>query len=49
MNFISRILSFVRRHKMAFLVTIVVYVIAIVLLILFSSGPQNEPFIYQIR
>ena len=49
MNFISRVMGFVRRHKKALLVAITVYVLAIVFLIFFSSGPQNEPFIYQIR
>lgn len=49
MSLISRAMGFARRHKVAFVVAIGVYVLAIALLILFSSGPQNEPFIYQIR
>lgn len=49
MKWIAWITGFVRRHKVAFLVATLVYVVAIAFLIFFSTGPQNEPFIYQIH
>lgn len=49
MNPISRMMGFSQRHKVAFLIAMAVYVLAILFLVLFSSGPQNEPFVYQIR
>ena len=41
--------DFVVRHKRGFLIALLVYVAAIVLLVVLSSGPQQEPFLYQIN
>ena len=45
----QRAREFLVRHKRAFWIALVVYVVAIVLLIVLSRGPQTEPFLYQIN
>ncbi len=45
----SQVVGFVVRHRVSFLVASVIYVLVILLLIALSSGPQNEPFLYQVR
>lgn len=48
MSIKDRILGFVVRYKWALIIAALAYVLAIVFLMLFSSGPQNEPFQYQV-
>ena len=40
--------GFWKRYRRYFLISIVVYVLLMVFLLLFASGGQDEPFLYQI-
>lgn len=41
--------GFLARHRRVFLIAAAIYVLVIALLLLLSSGPQNDPFLYQIN
>lgn len=45
----SQTRDFFVRHKKGFLIALVIYIAAIVLLIVSTRGPQTEPFLYQIN
>ena len=45
----NRVVGFLVKYKWALIVATVVYVLLMVVLMAFSSGPQNEPFRYQIH
>ena len=49
MSFRKAVKGFWSRHKRAILVLLALYVIALVILTLLASGPQSEPFIYQVH
>ena len=40
--------SFWRKYRRYFLISAILYVVLMGVLLLFSSGPQNQPFVYQI-
>ena len=44
----QRTRDFVVQHKIALLVSFVIYLAAVVLLVALSQGPQTEPFLYQV-
>jgi hypothetical protein len=41
--------SFLGRHKKALLITTAIYILLIIVLVALSTGPQTEPFVYQVR
>jgi hypothetical protein len=45
----DRLVAFVVRYKWPLIFMMAVYGVAIVLLLVFSSGPQNVPFEYEIN
>ena len=44
----SRKPTFWRKYRSYFLIALAVYALLIAFLVLFSAGPQEQPFIYQI-
>jgi cell division protein FtsL len=49
MTLLQRTKSFLSRHKKVLLITTAVYILLIIVLVALSTGPQTEPFIYQVR
>ena len=48
MNAKNRAIGFLVKHKWALIITTSIFLLVIVFLIVFSSGPQTEPFRYRI-
>ena len=43
----DKVVGFVVKHKRVLIITTAAYLLVILFLMIFSSGPQNEPFRYQ--
>lgn len=48
MSIVDKAVGFVIKYKWSLIIATVVYLLAILFLTMFSSGPQNEPFRYQV-
>ena len=48
MNAKNRAIDFLVKHKWALIITTAIFLLAIVFLVAFASGPQTEPFRYRI-
>lgn len=44
----SKLRSFWRKYRLYILISLGIYVLLTIVMLAFSSGPQDQPFIYQI-
>jgi hypothetical protein len=49
LNLLEKTRNLLGRHKKMLIIVTVTYLVLMVLLVVFSGGPQTEPFQYQVR